>query len=57
MNMLYEISSKEKHDRVVNEMLRKGFIFPNNMKPYTYEKAKIVTTEIVNCYYIHFIMI
>mgnify|MGYP000020401444 CR=1 FL=1 len=42
--MLYEINSKEKHDRVVNEMLRKGFIFPNNMKPYTYEKAK-------NCYH------
>ena len=38
--MLYDVNTKTKHDKRVAEMLDKGFIFPNNMKPYSFEQAK-----------------
>ena len=38
--MLYDVNTKMKHDKRVAEMLDKGFIFPNNMKPYSFEQAK-----------------
>ena len=38
--MLYDVNTKIKHDKRVTEMLDKGFIFPNNIKPYTFEQAK-----------------
>ena len=55
--MLYDVNTKTKHDKRVIEMLDKGFIFPNNMKPYSFEQAKSVTTEIVNYYCKLFTMI
>lgn len=38
--MLYDVNSKEKHDKVIKNMLQKGFIFPDNIKSMTYERAK-----------------
>ena len=30
--MLYDVNTKEKYEKRVNEMLEKGYIFPNNAK-------------------------
>lgn len=38
--MLYDVNTKTKHDKRIAEMLDKGFIFPNNIKPYSFEQAK-----------------
>ena len=42
--MLYDVNTKEKYEKRVNEMLEKGYIFPNNVKPDNFEYAK-------NCYH------
>ena len=38
--MLYDVNTKEKYEKRVNEMLEKGYIFPNNAKPDNFEYAK-----------------
>ena len=38
--MLYDVNTKEKYEKRVNEMLEKGYIFPNNAKPDSFECAK-----------------
>lgn len=43
--MLYDVNTKAKYDKRVTEMLNKGFIFPNNIKPYTFEQAKKVLSR------------
>ena len=54
--MLYDVSTKEKYEKRVNEMLEKGYIyFLITQNPIILNTQKVVITEIVNYCYTHFI--
>ena len=53
--MLYEINTRQQHEKIINDMLKKGYTFPNGGKGWDFETAKSVyhgnSKLLLHCFY------
>lgn len=53
--MLYEINTRQQHDKVIKDMLKKGYTFPNGGKGWDFETAKSLyhgnSKLLLHCFY------
>lgn len=53
--MLYEINTRQQHDKVIKEMVDKGYTFPNNKQEWDFDVAKSLyhgnSKLLLHCFY------